>query len=311
MIKPCRFISVALFTLLLSAASFVVDDARVNAQTGDQTALSLELAQFGEIDLFVFEDRAAFLARIDETLGLENIKSPEATFAKLPRSPFTITGVQNGAHLGRCQIFVPTNITPQSGNEIFAELLRGWFGKTLSYATDPSLTYRWLIIHEARHCEPDHFGGDTIEEHGDEIAADLFAFEELATRENKAALARDIVAFRMLSSALMADASHMIGLSIRHSLNGETTPKPSATQEINAFGDARKRISAQAKAIATGINPSNLELVRAITELREAVETGTLSPDVPFTADILIALDEAVAHFAPRLHQSVATRKPN
>lgn len=269
-----------------------------------------ELQRFGNIDLFVFRDRAAFLARMDETLGLANIKDPDKTFAKLPRSPFTVTGQQNGQQIATCQIFVPENVTPQSGNEIFAELMRGWFGKRLSYGTDPAMTYRWLIYHEIRHCQPDHFGGDDIESHRDERDADLFALDQIATSQNRDGLIADIIAFRMITSALFADRSHMTGLSVRYALDPASDGKSITTdQEVAAFLATRRMIGAHAKAIAANVTPTNLELVRAITELRSAAEAGTLTPVIAHAPEILIGLDDAIAHFAPTLHARVATKR--
>jgi len=274
--------------------------------------LASDIRQFGEVDLFVFADRAAFLARMDETLGLENIKNPEKTFAKLPRSPFTVTGRQNGSQIQTCRIFVPSNVTPEQGREIFAELMRGWFGQNLSYQSNADLTYRWLIYHEVRHCQPDHYGGDDVQNHRDEIDADLVSFNESATPENKSQLAGDIIAFRMITSSLFADRSHMTGLSVKYALEApQSRPALSEKQEVAAFLAARKLVTKRAKAIARAINPTNLELIRAVTELREDAENGLLETDDKLIAEILISVDNAIGQFAPRLHAAVATRKAN
>lgn len=274
--------------------------------------IQTELGQFGDIVLYVFDGRADFLARIDETLGLGNIKDPEKTFAKLPRSPFTITGRQYGKALATCQIFVPANVAPESGNEVFAQLMRGWFGQKLSYATSANTTYRWMMVHEVRHCQPDHFGGTDTENHMDERDADLFAFGKLSTEANRNALATDILAFRMITSALFADRAHMTGLSVKRGLD----PHPdqgaiSTEQEIAAFQATRRLVTAHAKAVAAKATPTNLELIRAITELRERSVAGTIKTDNPLISEILIDLDDAIAHFAPKLHASVATRRSN
>lgn len=312
MIKTQRYLAFLLALLVLLVLGGTSSHAQQSDISGTTSNLATELLGYGDIDLFVFDGRADFLARIDETLGLANIKNPDKTFAKLPRSPFTVTGRQNGAALATCHIFVPANITPETGNEIFAQLLRGWFGSSLNYASSSDLTYRWLIHHEARHCKPDHFGGDDIQNHRDEIDADLFAFDALAGDDNQNALRTDIIAFRMITSALIADKSHMIGLSIKRALkNRDSAISISADQEIKAFLTARQMIGKRAKAIATGANPTDRDLVRAITELRETSERGELPNASAELKDILITLDDAIAHFAPRLHGSVATRKLN
>lgn len=288
--------------------------AQQSAATSPYAAdLATELRQYGEIELYVFKDRADFLARIDAIFGMDNIKDPAETFAKLPRSPFAITGQKNSTAIATCHIFVPQNVTPQSGNEIFARLMRDWFGTRLSYASNSKRTYRWLIHHEARHCQPDHFGGDDAQNHRDEIAADLFAFDALATEPNRdAALRQDIIAFRMITSALIADKSHMIGLSIKHALETARSPLPlSFDQETTAFLETRQRVITRAKAIAIGATPTNRELVRAITELRTEAEKTTATSPTTNVSRILIALDDAVAHFAPALHQSVANIRAN
>lgn len=304
------------YQLLIAASLHLAGGQSLHAEQSDTERLTDQLAselrQFGEVDLFVFADRAAFLARMDETLGLENIKNPEKTFAKLPRSPFTVTGQQNGSQIQNCQIFVPTNVTPESGREIFAELMRGWFGQTLSYQSNADLTYRWLIYHEVRHCQPDHYGGDDVQNHSDEIDADLFSFNELATPENKTQLASDIIAFRMITSSLFADRSHMTGLSVKYALETpKSRPTLSTKQEVAAFLGARKLITQRAKAIALVVNPTNLELIRAVTELREDAEDGLLNTADPLIAEILVSLDGAIGQFAPQLHAAVATRKAN
>lgn len=312
MIKTQRYLALLFALLVLPVLGGTSSHAQQSDISGTTSNLATELQEYGDIDLFVFDGRADFLARIDETLGLANIKNPDKTFAKLPRSPFTITGRQNGAALATCHIFVPANITPETGNEIFAQLLRGWFGKSLNYASSPDLTYRWLIHHEARHCKPDHFGGDDIQNHSDEIEADLFAFDALAGDDNQNALRTDVIAFRMITSALIADKSHMIGLSIKRALkNRDSAISLSADQEIKAFLTARQMIGKRAKAIATSANPTDRDLVRAITELREEVQRGELVNAGADIGTIFVALDDAIAHFAPRLHGSVSTRKLN
>lgn len=312
MIKAQRYLTLLIALLALSVLGGTSSDAQQSDFSGTTSSLATELRDYGDIDLFVFDGRADFLARIDETLGLANIKNPDKTFAKLPRSPFTVTGRQNGAALATCHIFVPANITPETSNEIFAQLLRGWFGRSLNYASSADLTYRWLLHHEARHCKPDHFGGDDTQNHSDEVEADLFAFDALASDDNREALRADIIAFRMITSTLIADKSHMIGLSIKRALENRAAPMSmAADQEIAAFLNARQMIGKRAKAIATGANPTDRDLVRAVTELREASERGEFSNASAELKDILISLDDAIAHFAPRLHGSVATRKLN
>ncbi|WP_430474239.1 hypothetical protein ACQ0MK_20755 [Thalassospira lucentensis] len=305
------FLSVLIAVMLcITAGQDLHAQQSESARITDQ--LASEISQLGEVDLFVFADRAAFLSRMDQTLGLENIQSPEKTFAKLPRSPFTVTGRQNGAQIPTCQIFVPANITPERGQEIFAQLMHGWFGPKLRYQSTADLTYRWLIYHEVRHCKPDHYGGDDAQNHRDEIEADLFAFNELATPENKSQLASDIIAFRMITATLFADRSHMTGLSIKYALETpQSRPTLSAKQEVAAFLGARQLVTKQAKAIAVGVNPTNLELIRAITELREAAENGKLGSNAPLIIEIMMSLDNAVAQFAPKLHGAVTTRQGN
>ncbi|MEQ9345177.1 MAG: hypothetical protein RIG26_01915 [Thalassospira sp.] len=307
---------VPFFSLLLSVMLCIAGDQALHAQQSENVPitdqLASEISQLGEVDLFVFADQAAFLSRMDQTLGLENIQSPETTFAKLPRSPFTVTGRQNGAQIPTCQIFVPANITPEQGQEIFAQLMHGWFGQKLRYQSTADLTYRWLIYHEVRHCKTDHYGGDDAQNHRDEIEADLFSFNELATPENKSQLAADIIAFRMITATLFADRSHMTGLSVKYALETpQSRPALSAKQEVAAFLSARQLVTKQAKAIAVGINPTNLELIRAITELREDAENGKLGSNDPLIIEIMMSLDNAVAQFAPKLHGAVATRQAN
>ena len=67
-------------------------------------------------------------------------------------------------------------------------------------------------------------------------------------------------------------------------------------QEVAAFLATRRMIGAHAKAIAANVTPTNLELVRAITELRTAAEAGTLTPVIAHAPEILIGLDDAIAH---------------
>ncbi len=299
-----------LITACLAFGAAPNAQAQHSAAAQPDTDLITELRQFGDIDLYVFDGREDFLARMDKTLGLGNIKEPDKTFAQLPRSPFAVTGRQNGQQIATCQIFVPVNLTPIHGQEIFAQLMRGWFGQKLSYATSPEMTYRWLIYHEVRHCQPDHFGGTDAENHTDERDADLFAFARLAPGENHDALGTDIFAFRIITSALFAEQSHMTGLSVKRRLYQRSTAESiSADQEIAAFLATRRLISTHAKAIAVNASPTNLELIRAITELREKAEAGMITPGNPLIGEILIDLDGAIAHFAPRLHASVATRR--
>jgi len=271
--------------------------------------LEAELHQFGDIELITFEGREDFLSKIDTALGLGNIKDPDQTFARLPRSPFTVTGRQNGQALTTCRIFVPAGLTPENNTEIFAELMRNWFGTNLNYASNTDLTYRWLIFHEARHCQPDHFGGDALKDHRDEHEADLFAFNKLANAQNRDQLAIDITAFRMITSALIARPSHMTGLSLKRTI--EERPPLDASVEMAAFQTVRAMINRRAKSIATAINPTNRELIRAVTELRKEAGQETSRSSDPLTVEILIALDDAIAHFAPALHQSVANVRAN
>ncbi|MBC07597.1 hypothetical protein [Thalassospira sp.] len=284
--------------ICLIAILVLTGGAASHAQTEQ---LATELRHFGDIELVVFEGREDFLSKIDAALGLGNIKNPDQTFARLPRSPFTVTGRKGDAALATCRIFVPTKLTPESKTEIFAELMRNWFGAKLHYASTADLTFRWLIFHEVRHCQPDHFGGDVVKDHQDEHEADLFAFKQLATAQNRDQLATDIIAFRMITAALIAEPSHMTGLSLKRAV--EERPPLNAKTEIAAFKAVRAMIGAQAKSIATTVNPTNRELIRAITELRHDTDQAT----DPLNTEILIALDDAIAHFAPDLHQSVAT----
>mgnify|MGYP003631741057 FL=1 len=274
------------------------------------TKIKNDLKSYGDIDLYVFKDRAAFLAIMDDTLGLENIASPEKAFAKLPRSPFTITGRKSGKQIPSCQIFVPANIAPQSGNEIFAQLMRGWFGQSLTYQSSAEQTFEWLIHHEARHCMPEHYGDGDAKSHADEVDADIFAFNALSkTIKSPNGLAADIIAFRMITAALFADASHMTGLSVKYGLTAmDPQEMLTANQEIVAFRSARKLVFARARTLATRVNPTNRELTRAVTELREEIDQGGLPPPSPLVSEILMDLDDAIAHLAPKLHQSVATR---
>ncbi len=278
------------------------------------TKLAEELRQFGDIELIVFKNRAEFLDLVEQRFGSKHTGIPD----KLPRSPFTVTGRDGDAHLGTCRVFVPSNITPDTGDEVFARLMHNWFGTRLSYATSAALTYRWLIFHEARHCQPDHFGGDVLKDHRDEVEADLFAHEQLASTSASAsatdqnALARDIIAFRIITSALIAGRSHMIGLSVQQKLQTPGTPPTfTAQQEINAFLAARKLVIGRAKTIATAVNPTNRELVRAIIELNSEVDPATTDPQAVLVRMVITALDDAIAHFAPALHQSVATLQSN
>jgi hypothetical protein len=276
------------------------------------SSIASELQQFGTIDVYVFDGRDDFLSRLHEITGGRKIKGIEKTFAKLPRSPFTVTPEQISEKFSACQIFVPANVAPESGNEVFAQLMRGWFGQKLSYATSANMTYRWMMVHEVRHCQPDHFGGTAIKGHAEEYASDLFAFEHMAVPSNRDALAKDIIAFRMITSSLFADKTSMIGLSVKHGLGKRAQNDPvSAKQEIAAFQAVYEMIASHAKAIAAKATPTNLELIRAITELRERSVAGTIKTDNPLISEILIDLDDAVAHFAPKLHASVATRRSN
>lgn len=298
-------------------ATLVLASAGANcAQAAEPTAttanLAAEIRELGDIELLVFDGREDFLRQIDNALGLGNIKNPDETFAKLPRSPFTVTGRKGDEALAICRIFIPAKITPESHTEIFAELMRNWFGTKLSYASNSDLTFRWLIFHEMRHCQPDHFGGDELKDHQDELEADLSAFEYLANAQNRNALATDIAAFRVITSALFAERSHMVGLSLRHALETPDQMVPfSAEQEMAAFQTVRQQIGKRAQLIATAVTPTNRELIRAITELRQAVDQGTETKSNSLAGEILIALDDAIAHFAPELHQSVANIRAN
>ncbi|ONH89363.1 hypothetical protein TH47_01605 [Thalassospira sp. MCCC 1A02803] len=274
--------------------------------------LAAELRQFGDIELSIFDGRDDFLRQIDAALGLGAIKDPDQTFARLPRSPFTVTGRKGDTALPTCRIFIPAKVIPDSSIEIFAELMRNWFGTRLHYASTAELTFRWLIFHEVRHCQPDHFGGDALKDHRDEHEADLFAFQELANTQNRSQLATDIIAFRIITSALIAEPSHMTGLSLKRALAGtEQIAPPPAKMEMAAFRTVREMIGQRAKSIATAVTPTNRELIRAITELRNEVDHTTARTGDPMIAEILIALDNAIAHFSPGLHQSVATIREN
>lgn len=295
---------------ILVLAGGATGGATGHAQTEQ---LATELRQFGDIELMVFDGREDFLGKIDAAFGFGNIKNPDQTFAKLPRSPFTVTGRKGEAPLATCRIFVPAHITPESQTEIFANLMRNWFGTKLNYASNSDLTFRWLILHEVRHCQPDHFGGDDLKNHRDEHEADLFAFETVANAQNRNPLATDIIAFRMITSALIAEPSHMTGLSLKRALVADADPSMplDAKAEITAFKAVRGMVSQRAKSIATGVHPTNRELIRAMTELRHETDPDADSTTDPLIAEILIALDGAIAHFAPDLHQSVATIRAN
>jgi hypothetical protein len=280
--------------------------------TAQITDLAAELRQFGDIELSVFDGRDDFLKQMDAALGPGAIKDPDQTFARLPRSPFTVTGRKGDAPLATCRIFIPAKVTPDSQTEIFAELMRNWFGTRLNYASTAELTFRWLIFHEVRHCRPDHFGGDVLKDHRDEHEADLFAFDELATPQNRDQLSTDVIAFRIITSALIAEPSHMTGLSLKRALADTNQIAPPAAEiEMAAFRTVRALISQRAKSIATAVTPTNRELIRAITELRNEVDRTTSDTSDPMITEILIALDNAIAHFSPGLHQSVATIRAN
>ena len=140
----------------------------------------------------------------------------------------------------------------------------------------------------------------------------LEVMEQLATLQNRDQLATDIVSFRMITSALMAEPSHMTGLSLKHALGTpDQVIRFSAKQEMAAFQAVRQRINQRANAIATAITPTNRELIRAITELRSEADQETGPANDPLFAEILISLDDAIAHFAPALHQSVANVRAN
>jgi len=306
---PLRRIGLIATLVLASAGANCAQAAEPTATTAN---LATEIRELGDIELLIFDGREDFLRQIDNALGLGNIKNPDETFAKLPRSPFTVTGRKGDGALATCRIFIPAKITPESHTEIFAELMRNWFGTKLSYASNSDLTFRWLIFHEVRHCQPDHFGGDELKDHQDELEADLSAFEYLANAQNRNALAADIAAFRVITSALFAERSHMIGLSLRHALETLDQMVPfSAKDEMAAFQTVRQQIGKRAQLIATAVTPTNRELIRAITELRQAVDQGTETKSNSLAGEILIALDDAIAHFAPELHQSVANIRAN
>ncbi|MCC9620614.1 hypothetical protein LPB41_02825 [Thalassospira sp. MA62] len=296
---------------MIAAAAFITAaplpaSAQKSAPSPTVTALEDRLRTYGEIALHVFDGRDDFLAQIDDLMGLENIADADQTFAKLPRSPFAVTGRRNGNSIGTCHIFIPANLTPESGNQIFATLMRGWFGRDLTYGSDAEMTFDWLIHHEARHCAPDHFGGDMIADHQDEIAADLFAFEAVTSHLPagiRTGLAGDIVDFRIITASLMAGPSHMNGLSVRSALTGHHPASlTSPVHEIDAFTTVRKHVSNRANEIAIGSNPTNQELIRAIIELRHAAEQDNKDTNDPLINDILIALDDAISRLAPDLH---------
>ncbi|WP_417815443.1 hypothetical protein [Thalassospira alkalitolerans] len=255
------------------------------------------LNQFEKVKLHSFADRDAFLAIIDRTLGLKNIKGSDTLFAKLPRSPFTITGRRGNNQAVPCQIFIPAKITPGSGTEIFADLMRGWFGNRLSYASSAEVTFGWLMRHEVRHCDPTHFGDKGDKERDDEIEADLFALNAVTDPQMHDQLAQDALAFRMITASLFASKSHMTGLSLKRALAGATPAAyPPAKDEIAAFLTVRKQVFDHAKAISVAARPSNQDVIRAVIELSQT------SQDNPLATEILGDLDQAIAHFAPKLH---------
>jgi hypothetical protein len=98
-------------------------------------------------------------------------------------------------------------------------------------------------------------------------------------------------------------------LSLKRALEARTPLD--ASVEMAAFQTARAMINRRAKSIATAINPTNRELIRAIAELRKETGQETGRSSDPLTVEILIALDDAIAHFAPALHRSVANVRAN
>lgn len=256
-----------------------------------------DLNRYEKVALHSFTDRDSFLAVIDQTLGLDNIKGADLLFAKLPRSPFTVSGRRGNNHVVPCQIFIPAKIAPGSGTEIFAELMRGWFGNQLHYTSSANVTYGWLMRHEVRHCDPSHFGDGGSKERDNEIEADLFALNVITDPVVRQNLAQDALAFRMITATLFASSSHMTGLSLKRALHEtQSGSDPAAADEIAAFQAARQKVFDHAKAIATSARPTNHDIIRAVIEL-----AGTQHGN-PLVAEILVDLDQAIAHFAPKLH---------
>lgn len=296
-LASCRYPPLLIIYCLLSG---IVGGVVLPAKAQDVRTLAdiqRDLNRYEKVALHSFSDRDAFLSIIDQTLGLDNIKGADLLFAKLPRSPFTVSGRRGNNQAVPCQIFIPAKIAPGSGTEIFAELMRGWFGDQLHYASSADLTYDWLMHHEVRHCDPSHFGDGGDKERDNEIEADLFALNVITDPVIRQKLAQDALAFRMITATLFASSSHMTGLSLKRALHDRQSGNdPTAANEIAAFLAARQQVFDHAKAIATGARPTNQDIIRAVIELANKPQSNSL------VEETLVDLDKAIAHFAPELH---------
>jgi len=296
-LASCRYLPLLIIYCLLSgmAGGGVLPAKAQDART--LADIERDLNRYEKVALHSFANRDAFLSIIDQTLGLDNIKGADLLFAKLPRSPFTVSGRRGNNQAVPCQIFIPAKIAPGSGTEIFAELMRGWFGDQLHYASSANLTYDWLMRHEVRHCDPSHFGDGGDKERDNEIEADLFALNVITDPVIRQKLAQDALAFRVITATLFASSSHMTGLSLKRALHDKQSGNdPTAANEIAAFLAARQQVFDHAKAIATGARPTNQDIIRAVIELANKPQSNSL------VAEILVDLDQAIAHFAPELH---------
>lgn len=292
-----RSLSAACFSCLLSGMAGGMALPAKAQEFRTLADIERDLNRYEKVALHSFADRDSFLSIIDQTLGLDNIKGADLLFAKLPQSPFTVSGRRGNNQAVPCQIFIPAKIAPGSGTEIFADLMRGWFGNQLHYSSSADLTYGWLMRHEVRHCDPSHFGDGGNKERDNEIEADLFALNVITDPVVRKKLAQDALAFRMITATLFASSSHMTGLSLKRALHDtQSGNDPTAADEIAAFLAARQQVFDHAKAITTGPRPTNHDIIRAVIELA-GTQQGNL-----LVAEILVDLDQAIAHFAPELH---------
>ncbi|MDP2697263.1 hypothetical protein [Thalassospira sp.] len=262
------------------------------------------LRAFEDVRVHGFASRDQFLAIIDKTLGLDRITDAPSLFARLPRSPFAVTGRTGGNDAIPCQIFIPDALSPERGTDIFSALMQGWLGERLHYASSPDIAYGWLMRHEVRHCTPDHINEDPATERAHEIDADLFALNALPDTARREDLIADILAFRMITATLFASPSHMTGLALKHTLAPDgDAPLPDAADEIMAFGTARQLVFDHSRTITTAPRPSNHDVIRAMNDLADPGHPDHQAAS-PLVREILVDLDHAVAHFAPDLHQS-------
>lgn len=277
----------------------------------DLADIARDLDQYRDVQLHDFSGRDDFLATIDKTLGLKNIQNADRVFAKLPRSPFAVVGRhiakgQEGRNVP-CQIFIPDALLPKPALDIFAHLMHGWFGPHLHYASSPGLSYRWLMHHELRHCDAQHFSNDAAQQRKNEIDADLFALNSLKAAKDPAdhkALARDIVDFRIITAALFAAPSHMTGISLKRAIDDVPTANwPAAKDEIAAFSTARHLVFARAKSLAAGkAKPSNHDVVRAIITLAHTTDPDHAKSN-RLVQEILVDLGNAIRDMAPRFYR--------